>query len=129
MLNASIVLTRIALASLALVSATRANDGYAGLGAGGLEFDQSKTIAMASEDLYLSRSTVRVDYVFRNDGDEDEDAYVAFQLPPLAPIYAELDTAIPEEVRTAGRLNYMGFSAKVDGQHVDLNHEVRFYKL
>ncbi len=129
MLNASVALTRIALASLALVSATRANDGYAGLGAGGLEFDQSKTIAMASEDLYLSRSTVRVDYVFRNDGDEDEDAYVAFQLPPLAPIYAELDTAIPEEVRTAGRLNYMGFSAKVDGQHVDLNHEVRFYKL
>lgn len=119
----------LAFAAIALAPAAQANDGYAGLGAGGLEFEQSDAIAMASEELYLSRSAVRIDYVFRNEGQGDEEAYVAFQLPPLAPIYAELDTALPDEARTAGRLNYMGFIAKVDGRRIDMGQEVRFYKL
>ena len=114
---------------LALTQAAWANDGYAGLGAGGLEFDKSETIEMAEEDLYLSRSAVRVDYVFRNTGENDEDAFVAFQLPPLAPIYAELDYAIPDEMRSAGQLNYMRFKAWVDGEPVELSHEVRYYRL
>ncbi len=118
-----------AIAALALASGAAANDGYAGLGAGGLEFGQSDTIAMTSEDLYLSRSAVRVDYVFHNSGEADEAAYVAFQLPPLAPLYAELDTALPEEVRTAGQLNYMGFAATVDRRRVKLGMELRFYRL
>ena len=58
-----------------------ANDGYAGLGAGGLEFGQSEHIRMLSEELHLSRSAVRVDYRFRNEGPADETVLVAFQLP------------------------------------------------
>lgn len=106
-----------------------ANDGYAGLGAGGIEFEKSETIEMAEEDLYLSRSAVRVDYVFRNTGEDDEDAFVAFQLPPLAPIYAELDYALPDEMRNAGQLNYMRFKAWAEGEPVELSQEVRYYRL
>lgn len=112
-----------------LVGAASANDGYAGLGAGGLEFAKSADVQMETEDLFLSRSLVRVAYTFLNTSRHDVQTYVAFQLPPLAPMYAELDIAMPEEVRTAGDLNYLGFAARVDGAPISLGLEIRYFQL
>lgn len=118
-----------AIAGLAALAPAAANDGYAGLGAGGLEFGKSRAVVMAEEDLFLSRSEVRVDYLFRNTGDEDETPIVAFQLPPLAPAYAEMDTSLPDEVRQAADLNYFDFRAWVNGRPVRLSREVRYFRL
>lgn len=104
-----------------------ANDGYAGLGAGGLEFGKSQSIELLTEDLFLSRSAVRVDYAFRNAGAKDESVIVAFQLPPFAPGGREEDFALPEALRQASDLNYMDFSATVDGKPRALQREVRFF--
>jgi hypothetical protein len=123
---------RFALAAAALLctaAPASANDGYAGLGAGGLTFGETEDVEMASEDLFLSRGEVAVDYVFRNVSQQDVETWVAFQLPPMAPMYAEMDTALPDAVREAGPLNYMDFTATVDGQPVALETELRFYRL
>jgi hypothetical protein len=122
----------IALAAASLLwtaTPALANDGYAGLGAGGLEFGQTEDVEMVSEDLFLSRGEVAVDYVFRNVSPQDVETWVAFQLPPMAPMYAEMDTALPDMVREAGPLNYMSFTAVVDGEPVALQTELRFYQL
>ncbi len=122
---------RLALAAALLWTAAPAlaNDGYAGLGAGGLAFGETEDVEMASEDLFLSRGEVKVDYVFRNVSTQDVETWVAFQLPPMAPMYAEMDTALPDAVREAGPLNYMDFTATVDGRPVALETELRFYRL
>lgn len=105
----------------------RANDGYAGLGAGGLEFGKSQSIELLAEDLFLSRSAVRVDYAFRNAGAKDESVVVAFQLPPFAPGDREQGFALPDAVAQASALNYMDFSATVDGRPQALQREVRLF--
>jgi hypothetical protein len=118
---------RFALAFCALLAATpaSANDGYAGLGAGGLEFGKSDSIEMLSEDLYLSRSRVSVDYVFR--GAKDEAVVIAFQLPPLAPGDAETGMALPQAVREAQAMNYLDFTATVNGKAVKLQEDVSYH--
>lgn len=104
-----------------------ANDGYAGLGAGGLEFGQSEHIRMLSEELHLSRSAVRVDYRFRNEGPADETVLVAFQLPPVAPADLESGMALPEVLWQARTLDYLDFTATVDGWPVALRREARYF--
>jgi hypothetical protein len=42
--------------------ACAANDGFGGLSATGLQFQQSASVRMVSEDLFLSPSQVRVTY-------------------------------------------------------------------
>lgn len=112
---------------LAIAAPAFANDGYAGLGAGGLEFGKSESIEMRSEDLTLSRSRVSVDYIFHNSGSTDEEVVIAFQLPPLAPGDAELGMALPQAVREARAMNYLDFTATVDGKPVKLQGEVSYH--
>lgn len=113
--------------SLLAAAPAAGNDGYAGLGAGGLEFGQSENIQLLTEDLVLSRSQVRVDYAFLNAGTLDEQVIVAFQLPPIAPGDQAGEWALPEAVRDAGPLNYLDFTATVDGEAVALESELRFF--
>ncbi|WP_127753536.1 MULTISPECIES: DUF4424 domain-containing protein [unclassified Devosia] len=61
-----------------------ANDTSAVIGAGGLEFVSNNSIAMASEELFISAEEIRVVYQFRNDGDVDQDVLVAFPMPDIA---------------------------------------------
>jgi hypothetical protein len=60
-----------------------ANDSVAELGTGGVVLSRSDSIAMESEDLFLSRDKVTVDYVFRNSSDKDIDTIVAFPMPDI----------------------------------------------
>lgn len=73
----------LALAGLVLAGSAMANDTTAVLEAGGLVFTRQDSIAMESEDLFISEKEVRVDYVFRNDSAADLETVVAFPMPEL----------------------------------------------
>jgi hypothetical protein len=58
-----------------------ANDTVAQMTAGGLVLKNSRNIDMLDEDLYVSAEQIRVNYVFRNQGRQDERVIVAFPMP------------------------------------------------
>ncbi len=60
-----------------------ANDTLAELHTGGLVFMRSDAVEMAKEDLYISPTEIRVDYVYRNTTDKDVDSIVAFPMPDI----------------------------------------------
>ena len=57
--------------ALILATPGLANDGFGGLSATGLTFDQTEAVAMEEERLFIGIDTVAVDYVFRNTTDTD----------------------------------------------------------
>ncbi len=110
--------TALLLCTVLLLAAahTRANDGFGGLGASGLEFSQNDKVAMVSEDLFISLKKIKVSYVFENTAGEDVTGEVIFPLPPVAllPLF-ESDTNLPKDV---DRENLVNFTVEVDGQSV-----------
>ena len=98
-------MVRIALTlGLALVAAPAfANDSTAELGAGGLILSRNDVVSMDSEDLFISRDKVTVDYVFRNTSDKDVSTVVAFPLPEIEANPYEMPS-IPDE----GSDNFLG---------------------
>ncbi len=106
------MLRRLLLASIAaLPLPALANDSTAELGTGGLILSRSDMISMESEDLFISKERVTVDYVFRNRSDQDIETIVAFPMPDIEanPYWM---AAIP---RTRPD-NFLGFRVTVDGQ-------------
>jgi len=98
---------------LASATAARANDSTAELAAGGLVLSRSDVIEMAREDLFLSRDSVRVDYVFRNRSDADVASIVAFPMPDIeANPYQNV--SIPLDAADG----FLGFEVSVDGATV-----------
>jgi hypothetical protein len=87
-----------------------ANDSTAELGTGGLVLSRTDAVAMESEDLFLSRDKVTVDYVFRNTSDKDVDTIVAFPMPDIE----GNPNVIPSIPREAD--NFLGFEATMDGK-------------
>ena len=79
-----------------------ANDSTATVGAGGLVLEKTDSIAMESEDLYVSVDEIRVRYVFRNLSNAPVTTVVAFPMPPrsLATEYGG-DVAYPSNFRTS----------------------------
>lgn len=69
--------------TLALAVPALANDTTAQLSAGGLVFVTNDKIQMASEDLYISSTEVRVTYAFDNISDEAQTILVAFPMPDV----------------------------------------------
>ena len=98
-------------------SSARANDSSAELGAGGIVFTKSTDVSMDSEDLSISKTRVRVSYVFTNSGPDDVKTEVAFPVPPL-PICddAHDDTCTSIEMRVVDGDNPMQFKLTVDGK-------------
>lgn len=89
-----------------------ANDSEAEIALGGLRLKPSDTISLDREDLFISPTEVRVDYLFTNHGKADVDALVAFPLPDI----------VFNEDSPRGELNYkrdVGFSTIVNGKPVD----------
>jgi hypothetical protein len=94
-----------------------ANDGFGGLTATGLQFDQTGVVQMLTEDLYLSLDKVKVAYTFRHSGDEDLTGEVIFPLPPIGlGDINESDFAIPRE--QLDKENIVNFTATVEGKAV-----------
>ena len=99
-----------------------ANDTMSTLGAGGLVFIQTEEVKMASEDLYISPTEVRVKYEFRNETGHEVKALVAFPLPDI--------TGSPDfmvSVPTEDPENIFGFSTLFEGKPVDAElHQYAF---
>ncbi|WP_137132336.1 DUF4424 domain-containing protein [Rhizobium sp. FY34] len=90
-----------------------ANDTMAELKTGGLVYVETSDVAMEQEDLYLSMTEVRVDYVFRNTSDKDVDSVIAFPMPDIQGSPDGM-IAIPDmEVD-----NFLGFAVQQDGKTI-----------
>ena len=92
----------IFLALAILSSSASANDSTATVGAGGLELEKTDSIAMESEDLYVSADEIRVRYLFRNISNAPVTTVVAFPMPPrrMSDEYGG-DVAYPSGFRTS----------------------------
>ncbi len=66
---------------LASMLPARANDSAAETALGGLTLVPSQAISLDSEELYISKDEVRVDYRFTNTSDKDVETLVAFPMP------------------------------------------------
>ncbi|MGN6303677.1 MAG: DUF4424 domain-containing protein [Mesorhizobium sp.] len=98
-----------------------ANDSVAELGTGGLVLARSDSISMESEDLFLSRDKVTVDYVFRNGSDKAIDTIVAFPMPDIEGNPNEVPS-IPDD-----RDNFLDFEATMDGKPLTPQLEQRAF--
>lgn len=106
----------IALAPLLLApSPAGANDSTGVLAAGGLRLTVSPDIEMRSEDLYISRKRVQVDYRFFNRSTHDVRTLVAFPLP-VVPFDEGDDANVDQPKAEPG--NPWGFHASADGRPV-----------
>lgn len=108
---------RLALAVLAVAVVTdaSANDSTAAFAAGGLVLTATDDIALLEEDLSLSRTEVRVRYVFRNVSAADVTTTVAFPLPDIDLSYF---TEVPITQPYPDPDNFVGFTVTVDGSAV-----------
>jgi len=93
------------MATLLLVTAATgamANDSTATVGAGGLVLEKTDSIAMESEDLYVSADEIRVRYGFRNISAKPVTTVVAFPMPSrrMSDEYGG-DVAYPSGFRTS----------------------------
>lgn len=98
-----------ALAAIWAAAPSVANDSLAEVAIGGLTLTTTDAISMDSEDLYISRDEVKVDYRFTNTTGKDIEALVAFPLPDQT---SDPDTAV---------YNYeseLKFKTVVDGKTV-----------
>lgn len=79
------------------VSAFQSTDAFAwgGYEVGGLSISNQKTIAVASQDLYLSSGLVKSIYIFKNTGSSDVLTDVKFVLPSVD-LFPDLDESAPK---------------------------------
>lgn len=104
----------LGLATAGLANAALANDSMATLGAGGLEFITTDKVTMASEDLSISPTQVKVVYQFKNNATTDQHVLIAFPLPDITgngDFTVQIPTEDPE--------NIFGFKTTFDGKPVE----------
>lgn len=85
--------------------------------AGGLVFKKNDTIAIDSEELYVSFKQVRVAYVYRSKAPTAQNVTMAFPMPEV-PIDDSPDSIIFNDDNIQDARNYMNFAVKVDGKPV-----------
>lgn len=107
----------IAVATALGAAAALANGVTTERRAGGLVFKKTDTIAIASEDLYVSFSEVRVSYVYRSKAPSAQAVAMAFPMPEV-PVDDSPDSLLFNDERIPDISNYMNFAVKVDGKPV-----------
>ncbi|UPY38226.1 DUF4424 family protein [Sediminicoccus sp. KRV36] len=88
-----------------------ANDSSAAIGLGGLTLTRSAEIRLDQQELFISRTQVRVNYVFTNTTDRDIETLVAFPLPDFTHSPVE---RVPDYARD------LNFRTLVDGRPLAL---------
>jgi hypothetical protein len=113
-------------ATMILAAPALANDSTAALGAGGLTLTQTADIRMASEDLFISKAEIHVQYSFVNESGHPITTRVAFPLPDLdMGEMGDVDLNWPSDNPS----NALNFVVKVDGREVHPALEKRaFFK-
>ncbi|NKL35349.1 DUF4424 domain-containing protein [Rhizobium leguminosarum bv. viciae] len=114
----------VGLVAAGIVSSALANDTLAEIKTGGLIFAQSDDVSMAEEDLFISASEVRVDYVFENSSDKDVESLVAFPMPDLTG-QVDNNSAISDYDSD----NFLHFSTVQDGSPITAKLQQRVVSL
>jgi Domain of unknown function (DUF4424) len=112
----------VAVASTFVAGTSAANDTSASIDAGGLIFERSTAVSIASEVLYISLGKIEVDYVFANRTHRDVTTVVAFPLPDLD---LQHMWASPSSIPFEGKENFVGFQTWVDGKEIQMQSDVR----
>lgn len=87
--------------------------------AGGLEFRHDTDIVLVREDLFISPSEVRVQYVFRSTSKKRQTQTLAFRLPWIAADFASSYYAPSDMGGASGDIrNYLDFGVAVNGQPI-----------
>lgn len=110
---------KVACAVLLAVTATQANDSTGYIGTGGVEYLKNKNISMHSEDLYISKDKIRVNYEFKNLSNKDITETVLFPMPAV-PSSTDSDFADTSET-------YNNFKLWVNGKPIDPELHVRTF--
>lgn len=96
-----------------------ANDSLASLTTGGLVLVKNDDIAMISEDLYISRNEIIVNYVFENLTDKDIETLVAFPLPEAPESYTgDISGAEYDDNGNFIAEDFIGFQVWVEGKEI-----------
>ncbi len=70
------------LAVLILLSSySLANDSTGYVGTGGIQYLKNSQVAMQSEDLFISKKMIKVDYLYKNLSNKDVTETILFPLP------------------------------------------------
>jgi hypothetical protein len=101
-----------------------ANDSIGELGTGGIILSRTDAVSMVSENLFISLKEVRVDYLFRNQTDQDVEAIVAFPMPDIAGTVYDRPY-IPDDQSD----NFLGFEVSIDGKAVKPELEQKGFAL
>ncbi|MGO7587046.1 DUF4424 domain-containing protein [Rhizobium ruizarguesonis] len=112
------------LVAAVIASPALANDTMAEVKTGGLIFAQSDDVSMAEEDLFISASEVRVDYVFENSSDKDVESLVAFPMPDITG-QVDNNSAISDYDSD----NFLHFSTEQDGRPITAKLQQRVVSL
>ncbi len=74
-----------------------ANDSTGYVGTGGIQYLKNSQIAMQSEDLFISKKIIKVDYLYKNLSNKDVTETMLFPLPRIDNFF-EADFAHTEQL-------------------------------
>lgn len=115
----SIFSGKVACALLLTITVAQANDSTGYIGTGGVEYLKNKNISMHSEDLYISKEKIRVNYEFKNLSNKDITETVLFPMPAV-PSFTDSDYADTSET-------YNNFKLWVNGKPIEPELHVRTF--
>lgn len=96
-----------------------ANDSTGYVSTGGVQYLKNNNIQMYSEDLFISKNQIKVDYQFKNLTDKDISETVLFPLPPIENFF-ESDFADTEKLLKS-------FKVQVNGKNIQPEMHVRTF--
>ena len=83
---------KLACTALLVITTAQANDSTGYVGTGGVDYIKNKNISMHSEDLYIAKDKIRVDYEFKNLTNKDITETILFPMPAI-PSFTDSDYA------------------------------------
>jgi hypothetical protein len=111
--------TKLTCTVLLAITAAQANDSIGYIGTGGVEYLKNKSISMHSEELYISKDKIRVNYEFKNLNNKDVTETVLFPMPAV-PSFLDSDYADTNAT-------YNNFQVWVNGQLITPDLHVRTF--
>ena len=103
---------RFVLSSLALIctGVVSANDSTGYVGTGGVQYIKNDKISMQSEDLFISKKVIKVDYQFKNETQQDITENILFPLPMV-------ESYLYSDFADASKL-FKSFKVQVNGKTI-----------
>ncbi|WP_201596966.1 DUF4424 family protein [Psychrobacter vallis] len=111
--------SKLAFTLLIAITAAQANDSAEYIGTGGVTYLKNKNISMHSEDLYISKDKIRVNYEFKNLSNKDITETILFPMPAV-PSFIDSDYA---DINAT----YDNFQVWVNGKPINPDLHVRTF--